>query len=158
METLNGELARYMVIYADGEKIPDVFGDQGQATATREEAELLADEHRAAGSAVTVLALDVSIPLTAPTGQEHIMKTIISTLLYGDVFSIRANWAEASSQIERDTEDGWEATGNQVADFSHDEQAAMRYELINSVRAGGDDPDDPRIADEIEEALRGATR
>ena len=158
MKTLNGELARYMVIYADGEKIPDIFGDQGQATATREEAELLADEHRAAGSAVTVLALDVSIPLTAPTGQEHIMKAIISAELYGDSFEIRANWAEASSQIERHTEDGWEATGNQVADFGHDEHAAMRHELCEAVRAGGDDPDDIRISDEIEEALRGATR
>ena len=58
MKTLNGDEARYMVIYEDGEKVPDVFGDQGQATATREEAELLADEHREAGSAVTVLALD----------------------------------------------------------------------------------------------------
>jgi hypothetical protein len=58
MKTLNGDETRYMVIYEDGEKVTDIFGDEGQATATREEAELLADEHRAAGSAVTVLALD----------------------------------------------------------------------------------------------------
>ena len=86
-------------------------------------------------------------------------RTIIIAELYGDFFELRADWAQASSPIERGNhEDGWSGTGNQVADFSHDEQAAMRYELINSVRAGGDDPDDPRIADEIEEALRGATR
>ena len=157
METLNGELARYMVIYADGEKIPDIFGDQGQATATREEAELLADEHREAGSAVTVLALDVSIPLTAPTGQEHIMKTIISADIYGDIYSLRADWTQASSQIERDTEDGWEATGYQVAD-ADDDVAAMRRELRAAVRAGGEDPDEFEISDEIEEALRDATR
>ena len=86
-------------------------------------------------------------------------RTIIIAELYGDFFELRADWAQASSPIERGNhEDGWSGTGNQVADFSHDEQAAMRYELINSVRAGGDDPDDPRIADEIEEALRDATR
>lgn len=84
------------------------------------------------------------------------MKTIISTELYGDSYQVRANWSEASSPIERDTEDGWEATGYQVAD-ADDDVGAMRRELRAAVRAGGDDPDECEIADDIEEALN-ATR
>jgi hypothetical protein len=80
-------------------------------------------------------------------------RTITIAELYGDSFEIRANWAEASSQIERHTEDGWEATGYQVAD-ADDDVAAMRHELRAAVRAGGDDPDERDIAGDIEEALR----
>ena len=85
------------------------------------------------------------------------MKTIISADIYGDIYGLRADWTQASSQIERDTEDGWEATGYQVAD-ADDDVAAMRRELRAAVRAGGEDPDEFEISDEIEEALRDATR
>jgi hypothetical protein len=82
-------------------------------------------------------------------------RTITIAELYGDFYEIRADWTEASSPIERgNDEDGWIGTGNQVADFAHDEHAAMRHELRDAVRAGGDDPDDIRISDEIEEAIR----
>ena len=81
------------------------------------------------------------------------MKTIISTDFFGDIYRLRADWTQASSQIERDTEDGWAPTGWQVADFSHDDLMAMRQELRDAVRAGGDDPDDPDIAEDIAEAI-----
>ena len=83
--------------------------------------------------------------------------TTTTTDLYGDLYTIRADWTQASSQIERDTGDGWEPTGRQVADFAHDSAEAMRQELRDAVRAGGDDPDDPDIADEINEATLDCT-
>ncbi len=85
------------------------------------------------------------------------MKTITSTDIYGDIYRLRADWTQASSQIERDTEDGWEPTGWQVADFSHDSAEAMRQELRDAVRAGGDDPDESEIADEISKATLDCT-
>jgi len=80
----------------------------------------------------------------------------ITAELFGDVYQIRADWADAGSNIYRagpddDFELQWEATGFQVADFAHRPAAAMRHELEQSVRAGGDDPED--FAAEIASAL-----
>ena len=80
----------------------------------------------------------------------------ITAELCGDVYQIRADWADAGSNIYRagpddDFELQWEATGFQVADFGHSPAAAMRHELEQSVRAGGDDPAD--FASEIADAL-----
>ena len=80
------------------------------------------------------------------------MKTTISTDFFGDIYRHRADWTQASSQIERDTEDGWGPTGRQVADYSHDSAEAMRQELRDAVEAGGDDPDGSDMADEIFDA------
>ena len=52
--TLDGKLARYIVRHADGSDIHDEFGARGQMTATRREAEELAQLHRQAGSDVRV--------------------------------------------------------------------------------------------------------
>ena len=73
-----------------------------------------------------------------------------STIIWGDTYSLRANWADASSPIERETEDGWQPTGYQVADFAHSSEAAMREELRQAV-VSGDDPDD--WSDEIDAAI-----
>ncbi len=78
--------------------------------------------------------------------------------IWGDTYSLRANWAEASSQIERDTEDGWMDTGTQVADYRHSPEAAMRAELQQSAVAGGDDILNPNVAAEIDAALAEESR
>ena len=61
--------------------------------------------------------------------------TTTTTDMYGDLYTIRADWADAGCSIERHTEDGWLATGRQVADFSHEPAAAMEQELRDAVRA-----------------------
>ena len=63
----------------------------------------------------------------------------ITTAFLGDTYSLRADWAQACGRIERSTEDGWEDTGYQVADYDGPDDA-MRYELTQSVVASCDDP------------------
>ena len=70
----------------------------------------------------------------------------ITADLYGELHRLRANWADGASPIERETEDGWEATGGQVADFCHSPAAAMRQELRDVLQHGGDDPDDAELS------------
>ena len=62
---------------------------------------------------------------------------VYSTNFCGDRYAIRANFAQASCSIERETYDGWEATGMQVADFSHDPESAMMSEINDSLAATG---------------------
>lgn len=78
---------------------------------------------------------------------------ITTVKIWGETYSLRANWAEASCPIERQTEDGWESTGMQVADYRHSAEAAMRAELEAALVAGGDDPDEPENRDVIDTAL-----
>ncbi len=70
---------------------------------------------------------------------------------FGDTYSLCANWADASSPIERGTEDGWVSTGRQVGDYCHSARAAMRDELEMSLVVSGDLPADH--VSEIESAL-----
>jgi hypothetical protein len=77
----------------------------------------------------------------------------ITADLFGELHRLRANWADGKSPIERETEDGWEATGDQVAAFAHEPVAAMRRELRDVLQHGGDDPDDAENSAEIEDAL-----
>ena len=75
-----------------------------------------------------------------------------ATEIFGETYSIRADFSEASCPIERDDEDGnWSQTGRQVADYWHWPEAAMWDELEQTVVASGDDPADYR--DEIEAAI-----
>lgn len=83
---------------------------------------------------------------------ETTMETVTCTI-WGDTFRLRANWAEASSQVERETEDGWKQTGYQVADFCHSPERAMRRELEMACAWSLDDPGDPRNQVEISEAI-----
>lgn len=77
---------------------------------------------------------------------------IYTTTMFGEAYKLRANFADASAQIERTNEDGeWEPTGWQVAQFTHRPQLAMEAELEESIELGGDDPDEFR--DEIDSAL-----
>ena len=73
------------------------------------------------------------------------MKTTYKVVLWGDVYEITANFANASSSVEGDPH------GRQVADFRHSPRAAMESLLREMVSVSGDDPDE--YANAIELAL-----
>lgn len=84
--------------------------------------------------------------------------TIYSATIWGETYRIRANFAEASCQIEHESEPGeWFPWGRQVADFSHNPETAMNQYLREMVQESGEDPDEDYIADEITEAVDNMT-
>ena len=85
-------------------------------------------------------------------GSEMSNENEYSVQIFGEVYRLRANFAEASSPIMRDSEDGWKPTGRQVADYSHSPEDAMREELGTQVGASGDDAEGLR--DEIDDAVK----
>ena len=83
--------------------------------------------------------------------------TIYKTTVFGDEYQMRANFAEASCSIQVDSEDGWETTPYQVADFRHRPESAMRQLLTEYIRMGGDDPESEDMASAIKDAIEGMT-
>ena len=66
----------------------------------------------------------------------------LTTKCWGENYGVRANWAEASSQVLTLDDDGkWQSTGKQVADYRHDKYAALRdaLEQIAAISAGDND-------------------
>lgn len=80
--------------------------------------------------------------------------TTYTASIWEETFELRADWSNAASQIERMTDDGWKATGRQVADFQHSPAAAMRWEIESMVVAGGDAVED--CQDDIDDAIEAA--
>jgi len=82
------------------------------------------------------------------------MKSIYIAEFYGDNFEIKANFAEASCQIEIQDFDGdWYDWGRQVADFQHSEHRAMTQYLREMSSQAGYDPDEADVKEEIENAI-----
>ena len=80
---------------------------------------------------------------------------IYETEFFGELYTIRGDFAEASCPIYRRNDDGeWIQTIFQVASFRHWPEQAMRHELRSSTIESGDDPDSPDIADKIDVAVR----
>jgi len=77
------------------------------------------------------------------------MTKTIKAKCWGETFELRADFVRAECPIERRTEDGWQPTGRQVADYGHDPAAAMREELRQCLIDAGDDSG----AGEIEAAV-----
>ena len=77
----------------------------------------------------------------------------IRTMIFGGACAVRANWAEASSQIECLGDDGWLPMGRQVADFSHIPADALREHIIRACEV---DRDDIEIMAEVDGAVAGA--
>lgn len=69
----------------------------------------------------------------------------------GEVYAVAANWAEASSPVMVYGEDGWtnDECGRQVADFRHNDRAALKDIIERAIVASGDEVDD----DEVEAIL-----
>ena len=56
---------------------------------------------------------------------------------WGYSFAVRADWAQADSQVEHHTPRGWESfQGRQVADFKHDGYIALKHVLIYAYECG----------------------
>jgi hypothetical protein len=69
------------------------------------------------------------------------------TECWGETFEISADFAQAGSPVY-----GVEG-GRQVADFRHSSRAAMRAALEECAMAGGGDPEDDEISQEIDAAI-----
>ncbi len=66
-------------------------------------------------------------------------KDIYTTKFCGEIYKIRANFAQASDPVEMlNCDFEWQSTGRQVADCSHDPTRAMRSVLAQSVIDSGD--------------------
>lgn len=72
-----------------------------------------------------------------------------TTSLFGDIHTMTADFAQASSNIAHNGM----ATQYQVADFSHDSDAAFRQLLEAEIEASGDDIEDEDIAAELDDAI-----
>lgn len=68
----------------------------------------------------------------------------------GEVYGVAADWAQASATIFFYGEDGWSSLGRQVADFRHDDRAALASVLAESLRMSGEDEEE---AEEEAESL-----
>jgi hypothetical protein len=86
--------------------------------------------------------------------------TTYTVQIWGETHRIRADWANAGSPVmAEDADNNWSGSpmhGMQVADFRHDPDAAIRQYLREMAVAGGDDPDAPDVAEEIEAAIAAA--
>ncbi len=73
----------------------------------------------------------------------------------GEIYAVAANWAQASDPIQVYGEDGWtwDEHGRQVADFRHNDRAALEAILREAIEAGGDDPDDAEVDGYLAEAV-----
>ncbi len=83
------------------------------------------------------------------------MKNALITTCWGEKFGVRADWAQAASQVEMlDCDGRWVGTQYQVANFQHDPAAALRRALEECAEAGGeyDANESAEIDNAIEEA------
>lgn len=82
--------------------------------------------------------------------------TTYTTKFLGQTYSLRADFAQASSQIEHLGGDGqWHPQPMQVADYRHRPAGAMRHLLEQLVAEGGDSVED--YEDEIADAVAAMT-
>ena len=74
----------------------------------------------------------------------------------GEVYAVAAKWAQASSPVYTWGRSSWDiqSHGMQVADFRHSPQRALKLEIEEAVRAGGDDLDE----DEVRAIVRDARK
>lgn len=79
--------------------------------------------------------------------------TTITTTCWGEIYGVRANWAEASSAVQVALNGDWQYDphGRQVADFQHRPTAALR-DWIGS----GENIDEEEVADAIADAMKAA--
>jgi len=72
----------------------------------------------------------------------------------GEIYAVAANWSEASAPVYSYTSCGWHSTAYQVADYSHDPQAALEDEIRLALRAStAEDPDPAEVAAIVSDAV-----
>lgn len=79
--------------------------------------------------------------VTAPAGMSGLW---VEPWSRGEIYAVAADWAQASCPVLVYGEDGWtnDSHGRQVADFRHNERAALDSEIREAMGASGDEPDD----------------
>ena len=78
----------------------------------------------------------------APTGKSGLA---VEPWGAGEVYAVAADWAQASSPVLVYGEDGWTGTQYQVADFRHNDRAALECFIREAIEMGGDEPDDDEV-------------
>ena len=74
----------------------------------------------------------------------------------GEIYAVAANWAQASSPVMVYGVDGWtnDDCGRQVADFRHNDRAALKSIIERAIEAsGGDEVDDDEVEAILTEAV-----
>ncbi len=72
----------------------------------------------------------------------------------GEVYAVAANWAQAACPVMVYGEDGWtnDECGRQVADFRHNDRAALETIIREAGEMSGDALDDDDVESILEEA------
>ena len=87
--------------------------------------------------------MTTTINITTPAGTYG-----FAVHVWGDIYAVAANWAEASAPVYTWCEDGWtqDSHGRQVADFRHRPKDALRSHLREiRWRGCGDEISDARL-------------
>jgi hypothetical protein len=93
----------------------------------------------------------MTMKISAPAGMSGLA---VEPWSEGEVYAVAADWAQASCCVMVYGKDGWtpESHGRQVADFRHNDRAALESLIREAISMGGDKPDD----DEVETILDAA--
>lgn len=94
-----------------------------------------------------------TINITTPDGLRGIA---VEPWGAGEIYAVAANWAQASGQVYHwggEACDGWVPTQWQVADFCHDDRAALRSMIVEAIEMGGDEVDDDEVDGIIDDAV-----
>lgn len=72
----------------------------------------------------------------------------------GEIYAVAADWAQASSPVLVYGKDGWtsDECGRQVADFRHNDRAALEAVIRSAIEMGGEEPDDDEVAGILDDA------
>lgn len=74
----------------------------------------------------------------------------------GEIYAVAADWAQASSpvMVYGNKQDGWgyDSHGRQVADFRHNDRAALESVIREAIEMGGDQPDDQEVEGILDDA------
>lgn len=73
---------------------------------------------------------------SAPVGTTGL---VIEPWSIGETYGVAANWAQASAPVYFFGSGGWNSRQYQVADFRHRKTDALELELMETLRASGDD-------------------
>lgn len=90
-----------------------------------------------------------NIRISTPAGTTGIA---VEPWAAGEIYAVAADWAQASSQVMTYGPDGWDSTQYQVADFRHNDRAALESIIRDAIQMGGDEPDDDDVESIMDDA------
>lgn len=88
--------------------------------------------------------MTTKLNITAPAGKYGLA---VEPWSKGEIYAVAADWAQASDSIMVYGEDGWtwDEHGRQVADFRHNDRAALEAIIREAIEMGGDEPEDAEV-------------